>query len=165
MKHLLLIMTLIFTTSCTLNNYDKTYYNDLYDKIESYIDINKEKVAEFVNKEKRDGIDVNPFIRIDYHNDSIYDYYRLTYETDIFSLDDYIIDYFNVDDVLCVVRYNTFDYYDEDEIDGFFEKKQELIEMVYPPKYVEQNGVSINVNEVIVNCHECFQSWELKFKK
>lgn len=51
MKHLLLIMTLIFTTSCTLNNYDKTYYNDLYDKIESYIEINKEKVAEFVNKE------------------------------------------------------------------------------------------------------------------
>lgn len=91
MKHLLLIMTLIFTTSCTLNNYDKTYYNDLYDKIESYIEINKEKVAEFINKEKRDGINVNPFIRIDYHNDSIYDYYRLTYETDIFSLDDYII--------------------------------------------------------------------------
>ena len=57
-------MTLIFTTSCTLNNYDKTYYNDLYDKIESYIEINKEKVAEFVNKEKRDGINVNPFIRI-----------------------------------------------------------------------------------------------------
>ena len=165
MKHLLLIMILVFTTSCTLNNCDKTYYKDLSDKIESYIEINQEKVTEFVNKQKRDGIDVNPFIRIDYHSDSIYDYYRLMYDTDIFFLDDYVIDYFNVEDVLCVVRYNTFDYYVEDEIDSFFEKKKELMEMVYPPKYVEKQGVSINVNEVIVDCHECFQSWELKIKK
>ena len=116
MKHLLLIMILVFTTSCTLNNCDKTYYKDLSDKIESYIEINQEKVTEFVNKQKRDGIDVNPFIRIDYHSDSIYDYYRLKYDTDIFFLDDYVIDYFNVEDVLCVVRYNTFDYYGEDEV-------------------------------------------------
>ena len=136
MKHLLLIMILVFTTSCTLNNCDKTYYKDLSDKIESYIEINQEKVTEFVNKQKRNGIDVNPFIRIDYHSDSIYDYYRLMYDTDIFFLDDYVIDYFNVEDVLCVVRYNTFDYYGEDEIDSFFEKKKELMEMVYPPKYV-----------------------------
>lgn len=165
MKHLLLIMILVFTTSCTLNNCDKTYYKDLSDKIESYIEINQEKVTEFVNKQKRNGIDVNPFIRIDYHSDSIYDYYRLKYDTDIFFLDDYVIDYFNVEDVLCVVRYNTFDYYGEDEIDSFFEKKKVLMEMVYPPKYVEKQGVSINVNEVIVDCHECFQSWELKIKK
>lgn len=165
MKHLLLIMILVFTTSCTLNNCDKTYYKDLSDKIESYIEINQEKVTEFVNKQKRNGIDVNPFIRIDYHSDSIYDYYRLKYDTDIFFLDDYVIDYFNVEDVLCVVRYNTFDYYGEDEIDSFFEKKKELMEMVYPQKYVEKKGVSINVNEVIVDCHECFQSWELKIKK
>ena len=84
MKHLLLIMILVFTTSCTLNNCDKTYYKDLSDKIESYIEINQEKVTEFVNKQKRNGIDVNPFIRIDYHSDSIYDYYRLMYDTDIF---------------------------------------------------------------------------------
>ena len=165
MKHLLLIMILVFTTSCTLNNCDKTYYKDLSDKIESYIEINQEKVTEFVNKQKRNGIDVNPFIRIDYHSDSIYDYYRLKYDTDIFFLDDYVIDYFNVEDVLCVVRYNTFDYYGEDEIDSFFEKKKELMEMVYPPKYVEKQGVNINVNEVIVDCHECFQAWELKIKK
>ena len=165
MKHLLLIMILVFTTSCTLNNCDKTYYKDLSDKIESYIEINQEKVTEFVNKQKRGGIDVNTFIRIDYHSDSIYDYYRLKYDTDIFFLDDYVIDYFNVEDVLCVVRYNTFDYYGEDEIDSFFEKKKELMEMVYPPKYVEKQGVNINVNEVIVDCHECFQSWELKIKK
>ena len=120
MKHLLLIMILVFTTSCTLNNCDKTYYKDLSDKIESYIEINQEKVTEFVNKQKRNGIDVNPFIRIDYLSDSIYDYYRLMYDTDIFFLDDYVIDYFNVEDVLCVVRYNTFDYYGEDEIDSFF---------------------------------------------
>ena len=41
MKHLLLIMTLTFTTSCTLNNCDEAYCKDLSEKMEAYIDINK----------------------------------------------------------------------------------------------------------------------------
>ena len=52
MKHLLLIIILVITTSCTLNNCDEAYCKDLSEKIEAYIDINKEKVAKFVNKEK-----------------------------------------------------------------------------------------------------------------